>query len=403
MCYRYPGPKCGTHIQAKIDALTAKTPALLEDATFLKQQLDNASAEITSALNARDESRLATARKTHAGLHKKFTRATEKLEAHQFLIQGRTNEYDATLEGIAYLENEVSKKRTMGNPVSDEQARLKDARTRYDDSIYEYDKLFGTVNCRKPAVDFSDDAMEKTRDSIRKLDKSIADLHRLALAPASTAEDDKEIAGKIAKVEIQKDKLNDKLSHMSLTYAYTKNGMLPDREAAARFRRQAAEAASRGFASYETSDSDGAGTQFAAGITADANRLKAEIADNKGLSEFRALFDLDGNYVHANYISTRFGMAWGVYSDPENPDLGFSHFVNESKSKDPQKQEALLAKKGYALGRIMAPAYVTSFGENLVSVRNIILQNHHKTNNRTVEVLSVNVYAEAEEESTVSG
>lgn len=109
-------------------------------------------------------------------------------------------------------------------------------------------------------------------------------------------------------------------------------------------------------ASWDRSDTDGSLSQWAGGLGADRARLQASIDDAGGVALFAALADLDGNLVPAKRISTRYGSAWGLLSDPEDPHSDFDGFVNESKAADPEKAAANMAKKGYRIVTVKAPA-----------------------------------------------
>lgn len=124
-------------------------------------------------------------------------------------------------------------------------------------------------------------------------------------------------------------------------------------------REQAALARQNAADSWDRSDTDGFVSQWASGINARVHDANARIAENGGTAEFAALADLDGNLVPAKLISTRYGMSWGVLSDPEDPHSSFTGWVNTSKSDDVAKQKAYLEKKGYKEVRVLAPAKAT--------------------------------------------
>lgn len=121
------------------------------------------------------------------------------------------------------------------------------------------------------------------------------------------------------------------------------------RAQAARHDRAAAE-------SFERSDTDGFLTQWSNSVHAAKARLQAEIDDQGGYATFPALARLDGTLVPAKLTDTRYGTAWGLLSDPDNPHSRFSGWVNESKSRDPERSRAALAKKGYKVVTVKAKA-----------------------------------------------
>lgn len=119
-------------------------------------------------------------------------------------------------------------------------------------------------------------------------------------------------------------------------------------EARARYQRSAE--------SFERSDTDGFLTQWAADTMAGKYDLQAQIAENGGRATFPALFDLDDDPVAAKLIETQYGMAWGLLSDPDDTDSEFTGFVNPSRAQDPARRAANMAKKGYQVKTVMAPA-----------------------------------------------
>ena len=120
------------------------------------------------------------------------------------------------------------------------------------------------------------------------------------------------------------------------------------REQAARQDRAAAE-------SFDRCDTDGFLSQWASGLTAQKLRLEAEIVENGGKAEFPALFDADGNLVPAKLVDTRYGLAWCLIDENNvhGPALGWFH---SSKHRDDAKRIAANLRKGFRLGRVMAPA-----------------------------------------------
>lgn len=120
------------------------------------------------------------------------------------------------------------------------------------------------------------------------------------------------------------------------------------REQAVRFDREAAE-------SFERCDTDGFLSQWASGISARKARLEADIVEAGGKAEFPALFDADGNLVAARLVDTLYGLSWCLIDEtnPHGPALGW---FNSSKHRDNAKRIAANVRKGYRLGRVMAPA-----------------------------------------------
>lgn len=125
---------------------------------------------------------------------------------------------------------------------------------------------------------------------------------------------------------------------------------------AAQWREQARQARQRSVESWQRSDTDGFLTQWAGETMAAKHDLQARIAANGGMWEFPALLDTDGNLVPAKLVQTRYGMAWGLLSDPSDPHSDFTGFVNPSNARTPARRAAAMAKKGYRIGAVRAPA-----------------------------------------------
>jgi hypothetical protein len=390
MCKKYPGPKCGRHVleeraklEMKTEAINAREVSALEEAQNTRNHLNElrrnsgTGVMITRAAKAYDKANSA------------YEKAKSLRENHESSLEANRWEYGNTPEGIEELEFSLfSNDAILNRPML--KNRLEEAKKIYHSQVLAYDKAFGTVNGKPPAKEYDDEAVAVLQDKIKATDKQIAVLHKASLLTESKDEEIT-IRVKISKLEDRKKSIRKKIQHCHDTVERIRMGYLPDVLGAEKLRQEAAHAIARAQESYERSDTDGFMSQWASNSVADKNRLKAEIAENNGKSRFRALFDLNGNYVMAKEVNTKFGWAWGVYENPNEPDR-FKCFVNESKSKDEAKQAALLLKKGYTMGLIMAPAYVTSCGDTLVSVRNIILQDFNLTRKDTVDVLTVNLY-----------
>ncbi|MFS0885076.1 hypothetical protein [Aeromicrobium sp. 179-A 4D2 NHS] len=114
--------------------------------------------------------------------------------------------------------------------------------------------------------------------------------------------------------------------------------------------------------SFERSDTDGAVSQWASGISADRLRLEAQVVEQGGVHEFRALFDLEGNLVPAKNVQTRYGYAWAILSDPDDPNSDVTAWVNESKARKGAQRRKTMEKKGYREGIVKAPAKVMTGG-----------------------------------------
>ena len=128
---------------------------------------------------------------------------------------------------------------------------------------------------------------------------------------------------------------------------------------AAEYRAEAARHEQDAIDSFDRCDTDGFLSQWASGICAQKARLAAQIAENGGMAEFPALFDLEGRRVPAKLIQVadrfRYGQrsVWALI-DPVNPEGRFLGFVNPSTGG--KRSIANLRDKGYVEGYEMAPA-----------------------------------------------
>lgn len=124
-------------------------------------------------------------------------------------------------------------------------------------------------------------------------------------------------------------------------------------------RAEAAAADAEAAASFERCDTDGFVSQWASGLTAQQRRMEADLADNGGLAEFPQLTTLDGTPVPAKLVNTRYGTKFVVFakaSDVTDYNALVLAWI------DPFVQPKTLAKKGYALVHVLAPAKVVMHG-----------------------------------------
>jgi hypothetical protein len=132
-------------------------------------------------------------------------------------------------------------------------------------------------------------------------------------------------------------------------------------------RKEAAEAERLAADSFERSDTDGALSQWASGLTAQRKRLEADIADKGGKWSFPVLTGADGNIVPARVVNTRYGAKWAVFGSAEeaNADSGeVQQWVTLS--------DKALRKRGLTLRYQLRDAKVDMVGDNVVNVRPVI-------------------------------
>jgi hypothetical protein len=140
-------------------------------------------------------------------------------------------------------------------------------------------------------------------------------------------------------------------------------------ETANQLRQSAADHDREAYESFERCDTDGFVSQWAHGVNAQLDRLRADIADNNGKWTFEALFDLDGNLIPAREVETRYGWAWMLLDENDR----CTGWFNASHAKNPETRRRNDAKKGVYVGTIKAPAYAKLSGSNACTVTAIVL------------------------------
>lgn len=108
--------------------------------------------------------------------------------------------------------------------------------------------------------------------------------------------------------------------------------------------------------SFDRCDTDGCVSQWASGVMADEARLNAYLADNGGMDNFRALFDLDGNLVPAKLINGKFGPCWGLLAN-DDPSSQITRFIGAFP-----RRPGTMTSKGFYEGTVRCPAHVVLGG-----------------------------------------
>lgn len=133
-------------------------------------------------------------------------------------------------------------------------------------------------------------------------------------------------------------------------------------------RAKAAELRSRAYLSRKECGADGAMTQQGNLAAANEAILAAAIADRGGRWEFPALFDLTGNLVparrHTIKKDGRTRYSWMLLT-PEGRKAGW---FNPSQAEDPARARANNAKRGYFVGRVLAPAKAELSGNHITTL-----------------------------------
>jgi len=115
--------------------------------------------------------------------------------------------------------------------------------------------------------------------------------------------------------------------------------------------------------SFERSDTDGFLSQWASGCLAAEYLASARLAEQDGLIEVQALFNLDGTIAstHCGY-NEQYRRDYWVLNDDAAARYG-RRFYNPSGAKKAATRNANDRKKGFTVGKIRVAGYVTLAGE----------------------------------------
>jgi hypothetical protein len=108
------------------------------------------------------------------------------------------------------------------------------------------------------------------------------------------------------------------------------------------------------YDSQDSCDTDGFLSQWAWGQLASEAHFAAQIADNHGLFDTRALIDADGtivSYDHEESTEFRGSYSW-VLDWAYARDKGISKFVRESNAKTAEKRMQAMEGKGFTVGLV---------------------------------------------------
>jgi hypothetical protein len=111
--------------------------------------------------------------------------------------------------------------------------------------------------------------------------------------------------------------------------------------------------------SYQRSDTDGFLSQWALGSLSQQYSLCAQLAEANGLTETRALFDLDGNLVPSIHGHGEYGEYFAVL---DNDERGCRRFFNPSKARNDQIARRNDAAKGFYVGLVKVAGKVELLG-----------------------------------------
>jgi chromosome segregation ATPase len=401
MCKESPGPRCSGHVAQELAKLHEESKDVFAAHQSARQEMVEATEvartyreEVGENTDPEIIQQNITAMKTAS---EKMAATSEDDRKIREKIRSKETELDSTAGGIQSLKETIYQLEAKGEYAEELNERLRVGSEAYEDKIRRYDAEHKTVNMRKPSLDGNDEGIDRLSAERKELEKKFSKARKELLENKDPSQDvrlQRRLDNYGKKIESNKNQF----SHAVATDKLIKQGVLGDPRKVAELRAAAAKAEQQRQESYDRSDTDGFMSQWASGLAAQESLMKAELEENAGKAEFVALFDKDGNMVPAKLISTKFGPAWAVYSDPNDSSSKFTgEFINESKSDNPKTQAAALARKGYTLGRVKAPAHVAMSGSNTASVRPSIFRSGKDIFNEC-EVITKNVYEEKEED-----
>lgn len=373
MCYKSPGPRCFAHADADAQKLKAK-----QEEAFAQYEKARESGNAFQAdyerLHRHPDAVQSTVKFYKKSAEQEFRRA-EKAKERSAELQKKYNEAkkdaNATAGGIEKLKEEIARLENLGYGAEFVKEDLREAKQTYDNRMEKYDERHQTVFGRKPSPHGDDEGIDNLRERLRKNEAKLAELHKDELV------NDNDNRAKIERAKEASRLLRGQLKHAYATDRRRRAGIIHDPKDVAAAEAAAKRSAKNASDSWERSDTDGSVTQWASGIMAEHHRMEADLIKKGGKAEFSALFDKDGNMVPAKRVNMpdrfnpgRTKTAWGVLSDPNDPSSPVKEWINESSSSNMKTQEAYLAKKGYTMGTVRVPAYVTERGTS-INVRSV--------------------------------
>lgn len=112
--------------------------------------------------------------------------------------------------------------------------------------------------------------------------------------------------------------------------------------------------------SFERCDTDGFLSQWASGVTSDADEMAAQLARDHGLATFPVLLNLDGTIASVHRGYGQYG-AWWRLNDAAADRFG-KPFIGEPKCKTNARDIASLERRGFRIGTMRARGRVKMGG-----------------------------------------
>lgn len=391
MCYKSPGPRCYTHASQDVQKLQSKFDAAAKDHEKLIEEYNG---RLLTYLkhDKQDGDDFKLAKKNYLEIQKEVDANDKKMAGIDEKLREAKLSANATPPGIEQLKEKLHDVRDRGYGGEFVELELDQAKERYEKNMEDYDRENGTVYGRKPSDYASEEGLKTLEDRYEKADNRIDNILNKEAREGVSQRD------KLLKAVVAKRRIDDQIKHAERTIDRMDNKVIPDARVIKSHLDQAAQKTKEANDSWERSDTDGYMSQWASGVMAEHHRMRAELEKNGGKAEFQALFDKDGNMVPAKRLTVadRYNggqpkEVWGILEDPKDPNSGIKEWVNDSKAKGFDKKEAAMAKKGYSVGLVRAPAYVAERGANLVNVRSVFVRADGGYN-PDAEVVTKNIY-----------
>jgi len=156
-------------------------------------------------------------------------------------------------------------------------------------------------------------------------------------------------------------------------------------EKAKQLREASSRKAQEAIDSFDRCDTDGFLSQWASGLNSRLDNANASILEDGGVSEFDAVFDLEGNYQPAVLIDTRYGKAWSL-TDSNGRFLNPPMFLPSRPAR-----ASTIKKKGYTIGTVIRKAHAKLAGKVNVGVAVVPSEGWTK---EPLEVISKDIYEE---------
>lgn len=392
MCLK-GGPRCYTHAKVDLEKAIVKTEEARSESVTARADLKDAIKKKAS-YKGDDKAVMDRLDKKHLNLAHNAKEKHQKYLATDHDYTTKRKDADATSGGIAALEEKRDVLRAKGEKTDYLDHLIHNAKDQYSYNLEQYDKREGTVDARQPSK-------KATAADISAMSREIVDKEaKVKVLYASILDEglSEKLDKKINTLNGRIDTLRKQRSHAHKTMEHIRKGYIPDPTKVKAHEDKAKKNREDATESFERSDTDGFMSQWASNTMASHHDMQAELERNGGKAEFNALFDSNGNIVPAKMVEVpdrynpgRTNTAWAILSDPDDVDSPVESWINTSKSSNPATKEAYLAKKGYTMGKVRAPAYVTERGNNLVNTRSLFVRKDRGFF-KDVEVVTTNFY-----------